>query len=312
MTTLLVNCGGARELPTWQHHFAALAPQLQVHALDDPAVPNEAAEYALVWHPPAGRLAALPNLRLILSGGAGVDHIVRDPACPPIGIVRMGGTETAQRMGEYVCLAALSLLRDMPRIIAQQAAREWRSFDPDGTAADMRVGIMGLGSLGVVAARMLMALGFPVSGWSRTRKEVPGVRCFAGPRERDAFLAQTDLLVCLLPDTADTRGAIRAETLAMLPRGSGVINAGRGPQLVLPDLLAAIDSGHLSGAVLDVFETEPLPSDHPVWTHPRVIVTPHTASLASHRARTRFVVDAIAAFERGERPPNLYDHQRGY
>ena len=310
---LLVNSGGEAAVADWRALFHEAAPHLDIRWIADPMVRPEDVAYAFVWAPEPGFLASLPNLRLIVSSGAGVDHITTDPAWPRhVGIVRMGGDETAQRMGEYVCLGALSLMRGMPRIIAGQRAAKWDHFDTPRTAGETRVGIMGIGNLGIRAAAMLRAVGYPVAGWSRRRKHLPGVACFAGPEELPAFLAQTDLLVNLLPDTAETKGAIRAETLAMLPRGAGVVNAGRGPQLVLPDLLAALDEGHLSGAFLDVFATEPLPADDPAWTHPKIIVTPHIASLASRPARVRYVVDAIAAFERGEALPNLFDPARGY
>lgn len=310
---ILVNSGGKDAVQDWRDRFLAVASHLEVRWLHDPAVRPEEVAYAFVWSPPHGLLASLPNLRLILSSGAGVDHITSDPAWPRhVGIVRMGGDETAQRMGEYVCLGALSLLRGLPRIVAGQRARRWDHFDTARTAADTRAGIMGMGNLGIRAAEMLRALGYRVAGWSRSRKAIPGVECFAGAAERDAFLAQSDLLINLLPDTPETKGALRAGTLALLPTGAAVINAGRGPQLVLPDLLAALDAGHLSGAFLDVFDTEPLPTNDPAWSHPKVIVTPHIASLASRPARARYVADAIAAFERGDTPPNLFDPDRGY
>ena len=310
---LLVKSGGEAALPEWQAAFAACAPQLDVRWWDDSEVPPNQVAYALVWAPEPGRLAALPNLRLILSSGAGVEHITQDPAWPRhLPIVRMGGEEVQQRMGEYVCLGALALLRDLKRIVAAQADRRWDNFDAIRTAAETRVGVMGMGNLGVRAAEMLLGLGFQVSGWSRGRKQVPGVESFAGPAELPAFLAGTDILACLLPDTPDTRGILRAETLAMLPRGAGVLNAARGGHVVLPDLIAALDSGQLSGAVLDVFDQEPLPADSPAWTHPKVLVTSHLASQASRPARARFVAQCIAAFERGEAVPNLYDPARGY
>ena len=181
---LLVKSGGEAALPEWQAAFAACAPRLDVRWWDDPDVPAEQVAYALVWAPEPGRLAALPNLRLILSSGAGVEHITQDPAWPRhLPIVRMGGKEVQQRMGEYVCLGALALLRDLKRIVAAQADRRWDNFDAPRTAADTRVGIMGLGNLGERAAEMLRGLGFQVSGWSRSRKQVPGVESFAGPAE---------------------------------------------------------------------------------------------------------------------------------
>ena len=310
---LLVNSGGEAAMPEWQAEFRAVAPHLDVRWWQDPAVDLDEVAYVFVWAPAPGWLARLRNLRLILSSGAGVDHITCDPDWPRhVGIVRMGGAETQQRMGEYVCLAALALLRDLPGVIAGQAARRWVEMPAGRTAAETRVGVMGLGNLGAHSAGMLRGLGFRVSGWSRTAKSVAGVECFAGAGERDAFLAGADILVCLLPDTAETRGAIRAETIALLPLGAGVVNAGRGGHVVLADLLAALDAGRLSGAVLDVFEAEPLPGDAAVWRHPRVIVTPHVASLASRRARAGYVAEAIGAFERGEVVGNLYDAGRGY
>ncbi len=310
---LLVNSGGEEAIAEWRRVFGEVAPHLDVRWARDPAVPREEVRYVFVWAPEPGFLASLPNLRLICSSGAGVDHITNDPSWPShVGIVRMGGDETMQRMGEYVCLGALSLLRGMPRIIAGQRAGRWDHFDAPRTAVETRAGVMGLGNLGVRAAEMLRGLGYQVAGWSRGRKVLPGIECFAGEEERDAFLARTDLLVCLLPDTPETRGAIRAETIALLPPGAGVVNAGRGGHVVLDDLVAALDSGHVSGAFLDVFEPEPLPDGHPIFAHPKVIVTPHLASLASRPARARYVAEAIAAFERGERPANLFDVARGY
>lgn len=300
-------------MPEWQDHFREAAPCLDVRCWNDPGVNAPDVRYALVWAPEPGRLAQLPNLRLILSSGAGVDHITADPGWPRhVGIVRMGGAETVQLMGEYVCLGALSLLRGMKRIVDAQAARRWDNFETPRPATATRAGVMGLGNLGARAAEMLRDLGFVTAGWSRGRKSIAGIKCFAGATELDAFLARTDILVCLLPDTPDTSGVLCAPTLAKLPRGAAVVNAGRGGHVVLPDLLDALDAGHLSGAFLDVFDQEPLPPEHPVWTHPKVIVTPHVASLPSRRARARYVADAIAAFERGEAPPNLYDPARGY
>ena len=310
---LLVNSGGEKAVPEWQAEFRAVAPHLDVRWWQDPAVDLAEVPYVFVWAPGPGWLARLPQLRLILSSGAGVDHITSDPDWPRhIPIVRMGGAETMQRMGEYVCLAALALLRDLPTAIAGQAARRWVEMPGGRSAWETRVGLMGLGNLGAHAAGMLRGLGFQVSGWSRTGKCVPGVECYAGAGERDAFLAGADILVNLLPDTAETRGAVNAETIALLPPGAGVVNAGRGPQVVLPDLLAALDAGRLSGAVLDVFDVEPLAGDAAAWAHPRVIVTPHVASLASRRARAGYVAEAIAAFEAKKGLGNLYEIARGY
>ena len=313
MTVLLVKSGGEKAVPDWQRHFAEVAPHLEVRSWSDPAVSLDQVHYVLVWEPDHGRLAEMPNLRMVLSSAAGVDHITRDPSWPAhLPLVRMGGEETGQRMGEYVCMACLSLLRDFRRMTLAQAAERWDHFENPLCAPDVRVGIMGMGNLGSRAAEMLRGLGFQVAGWSRTPKTLAGVSLFTGMAERDAFLRQSDILVCLLPDTVETRGAISAETIALLPPGAGVVNAARGGHLVFDDLVAALDSGHLSGAVLDVFTQEPLPPGHPAWSHPRIIVTSHIASLAAKGARVRYVADVIRRFEAGEALPNLYDPLRGY
>ena len=167
-----------------------------------------------------------------------MDHITRDPAWPShLPLVRMGGEEPAQRMGEYVCLACLALLRDWRRITLAQAACRWDDIESGRSAPEVTVGIMGLGNLGTRSAAMLGALGFTVIGWSRSRKALPAVQSYAGNAEREAFLRRTDILVCLLPDTPDTRDAVCAETLALLPPGAAVVNAARGPQLVWADLV---------------------------------------------------------------------------
>lgn len=310
---ILVTSYGDESLAEWRGCFARLLTGAPVAAIDDPGVDVDAVEYVFVYKPPAGRLAQFPNLKLILSMGAGVDHIIKDPTWPRhIPLVRMGGEHTAQRMGEYVCLAALSLLRDMHRVIRAQAECVWDHFETPRNATQTRVGVMGLGNLGLPAARMLQRLGFVVSGWSRTRKSLEGLRCFAGPSERNAFLAQSDILVCLLPDTVETKGVLNSEALSRLPRAAGLVNAARGSHLVMRDLIDALDSGQLSGAVLDVFEVEPLPSDDPAWRHPGIVVTPHIGSLASKFERASYAAEIIARFERKQPLQNLYESARGY
>ncbi|HZF77289.1 MAG TPA: glyoxylate/hydroxypyruvate reductase A [Acetobacteraceae bacterium] len=310
---LLVKSGGEAAMPEWQAHFAEFAPGLDVRWWNDPAVVPEAVRYVLVWDPEPGRLKGYPALRVIFGTGAGVDFITADPDLPRhLPLVRMATPGATQRMGEFVCWSVLSLLKGARRIAANQAARRWDYFEPELTAPECPVGIMGLGNMGSRAAEMLAGLGFPVLGWSRTAKNLPGIRCFAGQGARDAFLAEARILVCLLPATPETQGIISAPLLARLPRGAGLVNVGRGSHQRLPDILAALDSGQLSGAVLDVFEQEPLPPESPAWDHPRLLVTPHLASLPTRRERAAYVAESIARFERGEALPNLYDAARGY
>jgi glyoxylate/hydroxypyruvate reductase A len=310
---ILVKSGGEEAMPEWRAAFGEIAPLLDVRWWEDPSVDDDEVRYVLCWEPQAGRLARYRNLQLICSSGAGVDHITCDPDWPRhIPIVRMGAADTVRQMTEYVALGALSLLRDARRMFLAQAEGRWDDTIPPRMADETRVGVMGLGNLGAPAAAMLRNIGFITAGWSRTRKEMPGIESFAGAEELDAFLARTDILVCLLPDTAQTRGLIDARLLSKLPHGAGLINAGRGAHVVLDDLIDALDSSHLSGAILDVFVQEPLPPGHPAWTHPRITVTPHIASLPSRQARAAYVAEAIAAFERGDVLPNRYDPERGY
>jgi glyoxylate/hydroxypyruvate reductase A len=310
---LLVKSGGEEAVPEWARHFAEHAPEVEVRWWDDGSVDPAAVHYVLVWDPEPERLAKLPNLRVIFGSGAGVDFIAADPTLPRhIPLARMTTPGAAQRMGEFVTWAALSLLKGARRIGASQAARQWDYFEPERMATETTVGIMGLGHMGAAAARMLQGVGFPVTGWSRTRKALPGVRSYAGESEQAEFLAGADILVCLLPATPETRGILSKPLLDRLPDGAGLVNVGRGSQQKVEDILAALDAGKLSGAVLDVFEQEPLPADHPAWTHPKLLVTPHLASLPPRSERASYVGSLIRMHRRGEALPNLYDHERGY
>ncbi len=313
MTILAIRHGGASALAEYGPHFAEFAPGLELRLWDDPALDPATVDYALVWGRDPERLARMVNLRALFSPGAGVEHIVSDPAWTDrVPLVRMFTDGFARRMGEYAILGALALMKDLPRNIAGQQGERWDQFDPEPIAPEVRAGILGMGNLGGAAARMMRDFGFPTAGWSATRKAIAGVGSFTGIDELPAFLARTDMLVMMLPDTPATRGIMNAQTLALLPRGAGVVNAGRGPQLVLADLIAALDSGHLHGAFLDVFDPEPPPPGHPVWRHPRIIMTPHNAAFDTRRERARFVAGAILAHGRGEVLPNLYQPTRGY
>lgn len=310
---LLIKTGGPAMAEEWRGYLAEFRPGLRTASFDDPGIRAEEAEYALCWEPPQGWLASLPGLRAIFSIGAGVDHVTCDPGWPRhVPLVRMGGEETGQRMGEYVAWACLSLLRNARLFAVNQAVGRWEYEPGEHTARERTVGILGMGALGTACVPMLRALGFPVRGWMRTPREVAGAEVFAGREALDAFLGGTHILVCLLPATPETDGIVDAGLIARLPRGAALVNAARGSHVVLPDLIAALDSGHLSGAVLDAFETEPVPADDPIWAHPKVTVTPHVASIARRRERARFVAEAIAAFEAGGSLPNLYDPVRGY
>lgn len=310
---LVVKSGGAAALGEWQTLFAEVAPAVKVRGWDDDTVDPSSVEYALVWEPTPGRLAKYPNLKLILSSAAGVDHILADEDLPAhLPIARMVTTETGERMADFVTMAAFALLRELPEIIVRQRESRWDESLTGRMASETTVGIMGLGQLGSASALKLSGAGFKVVGWARSPKALDNIRCHVGTEGFDDFLAASDILVNLLPDTVDTRGIIDATLLAKLPRGAGVVNVGRGPQLDEQALVSALDQGHIKGAVLDVFTSEPLPAQDPLWRHPGVLVTSHVASAVSRRAKALQAAAAIAAHGAGQPVAHLYDRERGY
>lgn len=296
----------------WTDHLKALLPQLDVRvAPEGLARPDEIA-YALVWKPSPGDLARLPRLACVFSLGAGVDHVIADPSYPKsVPLVRVVDPSLTAGMTEYVVLHVLMHHRRQSDFADLQRMRKWRQLSVPA-ARDVRVGILGLGVLGLDAARRLLGFGYQVSGWSQSRKHQPGIESFAGASELAPFLQRTDILVCLLPLTPETRGILNARTFAQLPRGAVVINAARGGHLVESDLLAALDAGQIKAATLDVFACEPLPSSSPLWAHPKVTVTPHVASITDPRFVARAVVDNIKRLEAGEALENVVDLSRGY
>lgn len=298
-------------LERWRPHLPAAFPDHDIRYWPDTG-DKAAIGYALVWHPEPGLLASLPNLKLIVSLGAGIDHILRDPNLPRgVPILRLVDPHMTQAMSEYVALQVLRLHRQDVDYRAQQAAGAWREL-PQPNAAERRVGILGFGTLGQAAGRVLQTLGFDVAGWSRSEKQVSGFATYAGRAGLDAILARSDILVCLLPMTSETEDILDSSLFARLPRGAGLVNAGRGRHLVEADLLAALDSGQLSAAVLDVFRDEPLPPGHPFWRHPRILVTPHVAADTHPPTAAPIIATAIRDLEAGRPLANLVDPQRDY
>jgi glyoxylate/hydroxypyruvate reductase len=273
--------------------------------------------YAAAWLPPANVLKDLPNLQVIFSLGAGVDAILSDPTLPRhIPIVRVNDPDMTMRMSEHILMHVLMHHRQQRRIEKNQRIRNWDGFATHAASA-LRVGVMGLGVLGQDAATKLAIMGFPTAGWSRNKKVIAGVECFAGAEALDAFLARTDVLVCLLPATAETDGILNHALFRKLSRNGPfgapiIINAGRGRQQVEADMLAALNSGELFGASLDVFRKEPLPQDSAFWTHPKVMLTPHSAADSDPATICNYVAKQIARFEMDGHLENLVDVKRGY
>ena len=272
----------------------------------------EEIEVALAWDPPRGLLASLPNLKLIVSLGMGVDHLLKDGDLPAgVPVARIHDSQLIEQMAEYALLATLRILRLSDSYDALQRQAQWRRLRLT-EARDLRVGVMGLGAIGARVAADHARLGFPVRGWARGRKRIEGVECFAGADELAAFLGGCDVLVCLLPLTPRTRGILDAASLALLPRGAHVVNIARGGHVVDVDLLAALDSGHVATATLDVFNQEPLPADHPYWRHQRVRVTPHIAGQSNPRTAAPGVAENIRRLRAGKALRDLIDPAAGY
>jgi glyoxylate/hydroxypyruvate reductase A len=295
----------------WRPLLTGLLPEHEIRYWPETG-DRAAIDYALVWHPEPGLLATLPNLKMIFGLGAGIDHLLRDPDLPRhVPIVRLVDPYMTDAMSEFVVLSVLRLHRQDLDYLAQQRAAVWREREQKN-AAERPVGILGFGTLGQDAARKLKALGFDVAGWSRSEKAVAGFATFAGADGFDRLLARSEIVVCLLPLTPATRGILDARSFARMPRGAAIVNAGRGGHVVEADLIAALDSGQLSGAVLDVFHDEPLPSDNPLWRHPRVIATPHIAAETHPPTAAPIVRDAIRQCEAGMPIANRVDLARGY
>jgi glyoxylate/hydroxypyruvate reductase len=294
----------------WLPELHRQLPDREVRVWPDIGDPDDI-DYAMIWRPPAGVLKQLPNLKVMLSLGAGVDGVLNDPELPDLPLVRMVEPGLTEGMTEFVVLQVLHWHRQMEVYRAQQRDGVWRQL-PQKLARERRVGILGLGVLGADAARVLTELRFDVAGWSRSARELPGITCFHGAAGLAAFLARTEILVCLLPLTEETAGILNWETLAALPKGACVVNVARGGHVNEADMLAALDSGHITGASLDVFGQEPLPPDHPFWSHERVIVTPHVAAVTHARTSVGHLAEQIRRFEAGEPLENLVDRKRGY
>ena len=292
----------------WLAGLRRALPGAQVQVWQSGAPP---ADHAVVWAPPQPFFDEQPQLKGIFNIGAGVDALLALQLPPQAVVVRLDDAGMSVQMAEYVCHAVIRHFREFDAYDADVKAGQW-SYRKPRERADFPVGVMGLGVLGERVARALTAFEFPVNGWSRSLKVVDGVRSFAGAAQLDDFLGASKVLVNLLPLTPDTHDILCLKTLSRLQPGGYVINVARGAHLVDEDLLALIAQGHLAGATLDVFRTEPLPPQHPFWTHPQVTVTPHTSARTLRSESIAQIAGKILAFERGEPIAGIVNPARGY
>ena len=294
----------------WARLFAEQAPHIPFRLWPDVGDPREI-RYLAAWEPPLNLAEAYPSLEIIFSVGAGVDQFDLTSIPEKIPVVRMIEPGIVTGMVEFVTIATLAVHRDLVAYVAQQRQQRWEPIRVR-SAPSRRVGVMGLGVLGQAVLASLAAFGFQLAGWSRSRHAIAGVDCYAGPGELADFLRGCDVLVCLLPLTPETQGVLSRRLFRTLPAGAVVINVGRGGHLVESDLIAALDDGHLSAAILDVSEIEPLPEDHPFWRHPRILLTPHVASMTQPETAVDVILDNIRRHEHGHLLKGLIDRARGY
>lgn len=289
----------------------AAPPSVPVWAADEPH-DARAVEAILAWRMKPGVLAGYPNLRVLCAVAAGVDKLLRAGDIPPhVPVTRVVDPHQCQQIAQYVVACTLRHTRELPRYAAQQARAHWERYRPR-PAESCRIGVLGMGSVGQAIAQAFLPLGYPVSGWSRQTRRMPGVTSHAGDQGLATLLAQADVLVCALPLTPQTRGLLNRRTLSMLPRGGYVINVGRGEQMVEADLRALLDEGHLAGAALDVYEREPPSADNWVWAHPLVLATPHIAGEVSREIVAQQTLEALHLAREGLPQPRAVDKNAGY
>lgn len=288
----------------------ALAPGIPVWTeADDP--PADRVEALLAWRLKPGTVPRYPRLRVVCSVGAGAEKLLVEDLPEHVGVTRVVDPLQAQEIAQYVLACTLRFTRELPLYEQQQARAEWRRH-PVRPASRCRVGLLGLGAVGQTVARAFAPIGYEVAAWVRRERDLPGVQVFSGPDGLPQLLARSDILVCTLPLTADTRGLLDAATLRQLPRGALLVNVGRGEHLVEADLRVLLDEGHLAGAALDVFEREPPKPEHWIWRHPQVLATPHIAAQASAETVAQQCLQSLQCARDGMPPPRAVDRRAGY
>jgi glyoxylate/hydroxypyruvate reductase A len=307
----ILYAGDASEADQWLGAVHAIDPGLAFRRWPETG-PVEEVDFIIVGGRMPGDFSPFKRLRGIQSTWAGVNHLMQSGALPPsVPVARMVDDGLTCSMTEYLVFQILDYRRQGPELRRAQECHQWAQ----GSAAEVKdgtIGIMGLGALGQDAMRQLSALGLKLRGWSRTAKSVSGIECYAGEDQLPAFLSKCDILICLLPLTSGTRGILNRDLLKQLPRGACLINAARGPHLVDDDLIAALDDGQISRAVLDVFHTEPLPQDHAFWRHPSVTVTPHIAAITRAGTGAALIVENYRRAVAGQMLINQVDQLLGY
>lgn len=294
----------------WLHDLRTALPHAEIRVWQ--SGDTAPTDYAIVWKPPFEMLQGRPDLKAVFNLGAGVDAILKLNVVPDkLPLIRIDDGGMAVQMAEFATHAVLRYYRRLDQYEQQARLGQWQPLPPF-ERADFGVGVLGLGVLGQRISESLQHFGFQVSGWSRSPKTLPGVEAYAGSEQLNAFLRSARVLICMLPLTPDTAGILNRETLSQLPRGAYLVNLARGGHLVEADLPPLLDSGHIAGATLDVFQEEPLPAAHPFWQDPRITITPHISALTVRSEAARQIAEKIVALQRGEPVVGLVDRSKGY
>jgi len=296
----------------WKDTLQKLLPNLKVVLWDEDEYKVEEVEYAVVWNPPVGGFKKFTNLKCVVSVGAGVDHILKDPDYPKnVPIIRTVGKPLRKRMAEYVLPHVSRYQLRLPEIRKAQEERKLIQY-VEPLADEINVGVMGMGNLGGYLARKLRVFGYNVFSWSRTPKKVKGIASYAGKEQLSHFLSKVKILVCILPQTSLTENILNEQTFEMMPDGSYLINVGRGETIVEKDLIDALDHGKLAGATLDVFREEPLPKEHPFWKIPEILITCHTAGFIDPGLGGKIIAENLKKFIQGGKVKDIVDIEQGY
>jgi glyoxylate/hydroxypyruvate reductase len=295
----------------WIQSLKQKLPQTAIHVYPNIGNP-ELVDFVICWKPNNYVLKQFPNLEVIQSIGAGVDHITRTQTIQSNQILtRIVDDNLTNDMWEFLLAAVLSNIKKIPFYAQQQNDKSWRPT-PYGVIKNTTVSILGLGQIGAFVAAQFATLGFIVKGWAQSEKNIKNVQCYAHEIGFSACLYNTDFLINLLPLTAATENILDKNTLKQMKKGAFLINVGRGEHLVETDLIKLLDENYLSGALLDVFRIEPLPKEHPFWTHPKIQITPHIASLTNFESATTQIAENYRAFIAGNTLQNIVSHQKGY
>ncbi|MES2258664.1 MAG: glyoxylate/hydroxypyruvate reductase A [Pseudomonadota bacterium] len=310
MRILLYRADGKTE--PWIKDFAKHLPEAEVEVWRE-GEKSLPCDYAVVWSPPEAMLGALSEVKAIFLTGAGADAILKfDHALSrDIPIVRLGDAGMGVQMAEYVVHAVLRYFRRFDEYEAQARAGQWQPL-PEHRREDFAIGVLGMGVLGMRVLGALQEYGFPLRGWSRTEKSVPGVQCYTGADGLDTFLRGARVVVCMLPLTPETNNILNRSNMSKLPQGAYLINVARGAHLAEPDLLTLVKSGHIAAATLDVFRNEPLPMQHPFWQEPRITITPHISALTLRRESVQQIADKMRQLEAGLPISDVINRHHGY